>query len=325
MSKKKIFVGVLLVFVIAVGVAVLIGEGKFAVLRSSPKISSDVLCKPETRAIVSFAPERVKPWILKLVQRANPKVPEQLIDLTLPREIALVGDVDYAVSEMRLTAFVNEQRLGPVLRDESNKFIASKADMLGMLKQNLKDPTEWTEPGKLTRKAVWKLDRDLTSTLRWQWKSSPKVTSPLKLEGTHAVEIILDNRDGGGIVVLQKLSDVLTGSGADAFLGSSAQDLCAAFVSGRVTVDLGADNVLRGRLTVETTPTADPGTLDFFVGWYKQLGDLWVKDLSNAGIKVTAEVNRTDNVITADYSMSNADKLLEPGMVNQVFPWITLM
>lgn len=308
--KKKIFLFVVVAFLVVVLAAVLVADMKFGALRAAPQISSMSLIKPETRGVILFNPPLAQKLIKQQVLNLNPKIPTWAVDATLPHQAAIIFDVDYAISKLNGTIFINERRLGPVIKDQINN-IAIKEPFSKVITEEMKQEKR----GMLTRNAVWSLDRDIMSKLRWQWRNI-KVDSPLKPEGNHMLEVVLDNRDGGALVVLATLYPMLFGTSVDSFMTSSAQDIAMAYSAIKLHADLADNNELKVHLAIECSPVADSGVTGFIPEYYELLRKTLEKQLERFGITVTADVKEPVNgVYPIDFTFSNADQLLSPNVL----------
>jgi len=311
--KKKIFLFVVVAFLLIVVGAVLVADLMFGAVRTAPEVSCTTLIKPETRGVIVFNPPLAQKLIKQRILAMAPKAPEALVDATLPYQVAVLFDVDYGMSVMNGTVFLNERRLGPAICQWVNQQAIPEP-----YSNVIKEEMVAEKRGVLTRKAVWNLDRDAMGKLRWEWKNT-KLNTPLEPEGGHMLEVVLDNRDGGGLVVIATVHGMLFGTPLDSYMSSSAKDMATAYSTLRIQANITENNELKAKLMIGCSPTADTGMIDFIPRYFDMIKNVADEQLAPMGITVTCEPEevKDGHDFAATYTFSNADQLLSAGVLGR--------
>lgn len=303
MSKKQIALAVLLVILIIVMVAAIVVDRKFALIVASPKISHESLVKPETRAQIVVDVPKAKE-IIKKKLLAGRSVPDWVLPRALPYEADLVANLDYARNSMDFTLFVNDQRLAPVLVDQINRL-----KLPAPFDQWFKEKMAWKERGRMVRNGAAPMNPVFLSKLKALFKDKPGAGAPLRIEGGHLVEAVLDNRDGSLLAIVGTIAEAegqsVTESTTEGFLGMAVPlDVV------RLQADLADEKTLKIHLVIECAPETKPADVQFLA-----MGLDWglpevQQSLSKNGITLTGKASVKDNVITGDYTIPNFDVVL---------------
>ncbi len=296
MTKKKIALLILIVLVVVVVIAAFIVDSKYAVVWSSPRISHATLVKPESRAVVAINLPLARDFITKRFL-ANSGVPAWAVSMVLPYEAALVADVDPGFALIRMTMFINDKRLGPVICDQLNG-----ARLAPPLSQWFLDKMAAAARGSLIRKGSAPVDAMVASKVRAQWRNA-QVRDPLDIEGGHAIEAAIDNRDGSGVAIVAAAmqGNPLVGQylSTEGYLG-----VLANIGDVRIQGDLTPDNALQVHVIVHAASSAKPEDMPVL----KMLLDLAVSQIRGISIQGASKINGA--AVEGDYTISNVDALL---------------
>ncbi|MEA3365457.1 MAG: hypothetical protein U9Q79_07435, partial [Candidatus Hydrogenedentes bacterium] len=203
-----------------------------------------------------------------------------------------------------VTVFVNEQRLGPVIRDNVNSANISTSV----------PAVHWAPEGMvLEKRGVLTLHGEtpidpLTMQLTQETWSKDEVTEALPLVESHAAEMVLDNRDGGAFAILSALGLLQGGNGKNdpkSFVGMFANVWAI-----RIFADFPAPHDAKVIIRVECRPEVEediPGSLQFFL-------DMGIsqakKELQAKGVAVTGASRIEGKTIVGEYTISGLDKLV---------------
>ena len=303
-SRKKIAVAIVLAILIIIIVAAIVADRKFAIIVSSPKVSYESLVRPETRAQIVLDVPKAKE-IIKKKLLAGVSVPDWVLPRALPYQAALVANMDFAMSEIDLTLFVNDQRLAPVLVDQINRL-----RLPAPFDQWFKDKMVWNERGRMLRKGVAPMDPMLLRKLREIFKGKSGAASPLRLEGGHLLEAVLDNRDGSAIAIIWTLAatqgvPVLDRTN-ESYLG-----IVVPLDVIRLQADLANDKTLNIHLALECAPDSEPGAIQFLVLGLEMGVPPLQAELSKKGITLTSKTTVENNVVKGDYTVPNFDQAID--------------
>lgn len=177
----------------------------------SPIVSHETVATPNTTARAVIQPRRIAALLDKLIPwdqvekvQINEGVKKMLkedLDEVLPNEIAILGGPNYETKQFEITLFANQQYYD-ILVPIAGGQILPRIPFVTWSKQGLK----LREPGALAASGTLPLPDGLDATLQQFWASLAPPAEPLKAEGGHLFEIVLDNRNA---VVL-----ALAGAGA---------------------------------------------------------------------------------------------------------------
>jgi hypothetical protein len=300
-SKKRIALVILAVIVVALAVAAVVIDTKYGVLFGSPRVRFDSLVKPETRAQlvvnVPLAKAIIKKQLLKGVN-----IPDSLLPYGLPYEAGLVMNMDYILGDMNLSLFVNDRRFGPIIKDKIDQFTLPKP-----LDQWFPNKMTWKQRGLLLREGVARMDRTLLANLKAEWKG-PAPTEPLHAEGTHLLELVVDNRDGSAVAIAGTVAATQGYDVAEIF-NPGRMGIVANIASMRLQADLTPENTLKVRLIVECTPQTDSPSVDII----KMMVDMGLGQIQGEFAKygdVKTQTAVQGKSVTADITFPDADAVL---------------
>lgn len=199
MSIKKVLLIVLVILVVAVCVALAVANSKFQAVTASPMVSHTTLVKPETRVQIVADVPKMRDIIAQQFLK-DTGIPPWVLPLALPYEAAVLMDADYALGDMNMTLFINDKRLAPVILDKLNQVkLPPPANAW------FAEPMKTYGRGKLLREGSARLNPALVAIIKKYLPDAP-VAEPLKVEGGHMIEAVLDNRDGGAMAIIGALA-----------------------------------------------------------------------------------------------------------------------
>jgi hypothetical protein len=301
-SKKQIALVILLVVVIALVIAALVVDNKYAVLWGSPRISHDKFVKPETRAQlvldIPLAKDLIKRQFLKDVP-----VPDWALPKALPYEAALVMNLNRVMGDMNVALFVNDQRLGPFILEKANQIRIPKP-----FDQWFPEKMVMKGRGELLKTGVGQVDQTLLTTIKNQWKD-PAPTQPLKIEGGHMAELLLDNRDGGAVAIIGAIA-ALEGADVNNAVNPGRVGFLANIASLRLQGDVMPDNALTMHLAVECTPETEPAQVQM-IQFALDMGMPDARDaLRRIGLDLQGKSAVDGKAVKGDYSIPHFDAFL---------------
>ena len=304
MSKKKIALIVVLVILAVIVIAVIVVDQKFAILFASPRVSYETLVRPETRAeIVLDVPKAQE--IIKKKLLAGVSVPDWVLPRVLPYQAALVANMDSDRGEIKLTLFINDQRLALVLVDQINRL-----RFPAPFDRWFKDKMAWKERGSMLRKGVAPMDPAFLAKLKEILKGKSGAAVPLKIEGGHLFEAVLDNRDGSAMAIIGTLASALgvpvTDYAWEGYVGALTP-----LDTVRLQADLGNGKALVAHLALECAPDTEANSAQFLLlGLQMGLPQLQ-GDLSKKGITLKGNATVEKNVVKGDYTIPNFDQVID--------------
>ncbi len=194
--KRLALWGAVIVVLITI-VALVVAEMRFGLIRAGKPESHGEFVTGDTRARILIRPLMAQnlfdAWI-----PSDRKPPTWLLTRVLPHELAFVFSPDIQQGESGISFYVNEQRLGPV--------IANLVNQSNLLRQQ--DHLRWNGDGMTAEKrgsvvahGTLKIPDRVTAIAQQHW-GIVQGLEPLEVEGTHFVEAIFDNRDGGAFVLM---------------------------------------------------------------------------------------------------------------------------
>ena len=210
-----IALGLLVVTAIAaLGVAYAKANRQFG-LNEAPAISHETLATGNTVLRIVLKPETMAPMLDKLLPpdanvTALAKVgytPQNLLPQILPREIALLGAPNLSTNKLNLTFFVNEKRGGPFLVELMNtgKYTNGQRPLDNVPQINwAPEGVLLPERGALELHGDIEIPDNVEPVILKSWKPSPPV-EPLRIEGNHHLEGVLDNRNGDLLAIYAAL------------------------------------------------------------------------------------------------------------------------
>jgi hypothetical protein len=297
---------VVALLVIAGIAAFVIADRKFAILKSPPFSYSPFVTR-DTRLQLAMWPERAAETVTALMEISLPenrRPSNWFVRRVLPQQTAVLMAPDMSAGIIGVTVFINEQRLGPVIRDNINSANISTSV----------PAVHWAAEGMvLEKRGVLTLHGEtpidpLTMQLTQETWSKDEVTEALPLEGSHAAEMVLDNRDGGAFAILSALGLLQGDNGKNDpafFVGMFAN-----VSSIRIFADFPATHDAEIIIRVECRPEVEediPGSLQFFL-------DMGIsqakKELQAKGVAVTGASRIEGKTIVGEYTISGLDKLV---------------
>ena len=301
MSKKLVAFIIFVALLIILAGAGLVADANYGAVRSSPRISHETLAKPQTRALVVIDTPKTKDFIKQQLLKDVP-VPGWVLPLALPHEAALIVDVDYEMNGMDLTLFVNDKRLGPVIRDKMNG-----VQLPAPLNQWFTSPAKLEARGKIIRKGGATLNHMLLARVEDQWADAA-VSDRLRVQGGHMLEVVLDNRDGAAIAILGSIAAAQGLPLDEMTLGrlGMVRDLASL----RLQADLLPDDSAKLHLELACRPGADPMMVQI-LGSAVEFGyGFAVSQAQLVGVKVSGGSEVKGTVIQGEYTLSNLGPLL---------------
>ena len=301
MSKKLIAFIIFVALLIVLAGAGLVADANYGAVRSSPRISHEAFAKPQTRALVVIDAPKMRDFIKQQFLKDVP-VPGWVLLLALPYEAALIVDVDYEMSGMDLTLFVNDKRLGPVIRDKMNG-----VQLPAPLDQWFTRPVTFEARGKIIRKGSAGLNHMLLARVKDQWAEAD-VSDRLRVQGGHMLEVVLDNRDGAAIAILGSIATAQGLSLDEMTLGrlGMVRDLASL----RLQADLLPNDAAKLHLELACRPGADPMMVQI-LGSAVEFGyGFAVSQAQLVGVKVSGGSQVKGTVIEGEYTVSNLGPLL---------------
>ncbi len=306
---KKIWI----ILIAVIGVLVLAGVGGLVVadrtfaLLQSPKLSHVPYMMPETRVQIALVPEIGAEGLFSLIEHALPeeqRPSEWVLRRVFPHHTVVFMAPDIRAGVVHLTTFVNDQRLGPFIRDAVNK-----ADLSEAL------PTvRWAHEGMvleqrgvLTLRGEIPIDPQTMELAGTTWPET-RVDATLALEGGHMLEALLDNRDGGAFTVLSTLEWLMGPDGTnnpDFFVG-----LFANIAWLRLTANFAGPNELVLSILVECQPDVEedvPASLQFVLDM--SLSQLQ-GTISEMGAAFSGTSRVEDKTVIGEYTLFGLDKLI---------------
>ncbi len=198
-----ILIVIMAVLVVAGAVGFVAADRKYALLQS-PKVSHASYMTPDTRVQIALVPEIGAESLLSLIEQALPeerRPSDWVLRRVFPHQAVALMAPDTQAGVVHITAFVNDQRLGPLIRDAVNS--ADLSEMLPAVRWAGEGMT-LERRGVLTLRGEMPIDPHTLGLARTTWPDA-RIDTALPLEGGHAAEIVLDNRDGGAFTVLSAL------------------------------------------------------------------------------------------------------------------------
>jgi len=302
---KKLLVVLLVLLVVAVGVALVVANSKFQAITASPVVSHATLVTPDTRlqivAKVPMMKDIIEQQFLK-----DTGVPPQILPLALPYEAAVLVDVDNILDEIKMSLFINDKRLAPIIMQFLND-----AQLPPPLNAWFPNPMEARGRGTLVREGTTQPDPAIMDYVKQHWPNA-SVVEPLDIEGGHMVEAALDNRDGG---LMEIIGTVAAAQGTDVVeqlkalkdqTGFDVEAIPATIKFLRVQADVTPDDTLEVHIALDCEKDMAPIILMGFQMGFPSLRD----KAGKAGIDVKGGAALKGTVIEGDYSVPNFSVLL---------------
>lgn len=308
--KKGCLIVVLICVLLALaagGVAVLAARnvGLFA----APVVSHATLVTPKNRLSLIVNPESAVTALLPMFPPSIPLGPlavdpKKWVARVLPYEVALLATPNLATGKIEATVFINEKRGGPALVEMAKQRPLPEIPGVTFAPEGLQMPAR----GNLQLRLTLPIPESVEAVITENWKQTPP-SEQLLPEGTHHLELILDNRNGDVLTFASALVNANGGNWDEVFAEYGGQIM--PFLPGTHDVRIGLSltdlNTAKGQLRIDAT--ADSG-----VGLAFLLGMGWVYAVGEAktqlGLDITGEPKWVDEkeAIIADFEI----KGLEP-------------
>ncbi|HOF41598.1 MAG TPA: hypothetical protein PLD73_16125 [Candidatus Hydrogenedentes bacterium] len=308
MKKRWVITAAVLLVVIGV-IVVVLADRKYC-LFPSPKFSHAPYVTPDTRVQIGLWPGNGGEDLLAILRAALPEKQRPsnwLLKRILPHEATVLLAPNLQSQSIAVTAFINDQRFGPVIRDAVNE--ANPSRSVPVVRW-LADGMVVEKRGILTLRGDIPMDAHSTQLTQSSWPGAP-AGAPLALEGGHAIEIMLDNRDGGAFAVLSSLELL---KGLD---GENNPDFYVELLANvswlRLFADFAGTNDAALKLHIECRPDAEPGvagSIQFVV----DMGLMAAKKALEAKGAALVGASRVEgNAVVGDYTLRGLDKLIPAG------------
>ena len=308
--KKGCLIVVLICVLLAIaagGAAALAAKnwGFFA----APVVSHATLVTPKNRLSIIVNPETAVTALLPMFPPSIPLGPlavdpKKWVARILPYEVALLATPNLATGKIEATVFINERRGGPALVEMAKQRPLPEIPGVTFDPEGLQLPTR----GNLQLRATMPIPESVEAVITENWKQTPP-SEQLLPEGTHHLELILDNRNGDLLTFASALVNANGGDWDEFFTKNSPQFM--PFLPGTHDVRVGLSlvdlNTAKGQLRIDAT--ADSGAGLAFVlgmGWVYAVGEA----KTQYGLDITGEPKWVDEkeAIIADFEI----KGLEP-------------
>lgn len=306
--------GCLIVVLICVLLALAAGgaaalAAKRAGLFAAPVVSHATLVTPKNRLSLIVNPESAVTALLPMFPPSIPLGPlavdpKKWVARVLPYEVALLATPNLATGKIEATVFINERRGGPALVEMAKQQPLPEIPGVTFAPEGLQLPAR----GNLQLRATMPIPESVEAVIAENWKQTPP-SEQLLPEGTHHLELILDNRNGDLLTFASALVNA-NGGDWDALFAEKGGQIMP-FLPGTHDVRIGLSlvdlNTAKGQLRIDAT--ADSG-----VGLAFLLGMGWVYAVGEAktqyGLDITGEPKWVDEkeAIIADFEI----KGLEP-------------
>lgn len=300
MSIGKILLIILAVIIAVIVIAGVVVDQKFGIITTSPRVSHQTLVKPETRGIIAIDPLKAQELIAQIAK----EVPPWVFPKVLPYEGALVLNVDQVLSDLNFTAFINDQRLGPIICEEINK-----QQIPPPLRDWIKDKMQVKERGVLVREGSTRLPRGMMTKIQEQWKDA-KVAEPLKLNGNHLVEAAFDNRDGSAVAIIAGMIGQAGFFDPESTLEAGQMGMLAAIQALRLSIDTTPNDEVQIVLDIECDPS-QPDMVSV-MQMLVETGFSYVQPVAAMqSIQVEQNVALKDATVKATYTIKDYPALLK--------------
>lgn len=221
MTKRRrkqlaaLLVGLMVLLLLGVG----IGDRRYHVLSAAAPVSFKTEVSPATRAVVLLQPPLARGFLYGYFAKADMSF--WVFDRVIPYEVALLLAPNPGTKQLDSTLFISSQRLGPYLIDQSRDL---------HLQETLPAVTwktaalEQEQSGGLVLRGSTPIAPEALNVVDKHWTDPTKQEEAFDI-GSEQLEILIDNRDGGGYTIARVLSD----EGLVKFPGT-AQDLVQALI-----------------------------------------------------------------------------------------------
>lgn len=282
--------------------AVLVADRRYQFLFAAPKVSHETVLGPSTRMRAVVQPPLAEPLVLGLLGASPP--PPWVLGRVMPYEAAIVASPDTTAGRLGVTLFLNSQRLTPLIATAADEYgIPRKAPYIA-----------WDAPafdrskrGVLSMTGSMPIDEQTVAAVHDQWGIVQLPGLP-PLEGNHAAEVSIDNRDGSLYTVLSAFAN--QGLLALPMPLESLRKTIAPVATLSLTADPDGGDALAFRLRIECQPTAEPGQVTgvsfAIAGIYGEL----VKLVERRGATLSGEKRTEDQSIIGEYRLAPVSALV---------------
>jgi hypothetical protein len=295
----------LLAIIVLAAVAAFIVQSNYKAIVPSPRVPHTTLVTPDTRALLVIDVPRAKDFIARNFLK-DTGVPPSMLPYGLPYEAAFVGDMEYASNSIKMSLFVNDQRLAPVIL----KF-ANEAELPAPLSDWFANTVmKQEESGKIVRTGSAAIDPLVVEKIKAFWTPG-KVSEPPSARGGHMLELVLDNRDGSALALICSLAPSFSKE-ADLlqYLNEGRLGVVEPLAVVRLQIDIAADDTLTAHLELECKPDAEASMVQIMsfaleTGFYQ--AKPW---LDKVGVKLEGKTSVQGTTAMGDYTISNLTPLL---------------
>lgn len=299
----RILLGVSFLFVVVALAALFIADSKYQFLLSAPEVSHESLVRPDTSVRIVARPEEARELIASVLGGQAP--PEWVLSRVLPHEVAILLTPHLDTGRLEVDLFCNPQRLGPVISkqsvslglDQAYPFITWNSDRLAN-----------RERGVLVQDGYLDMEQNVRDAVQRHWGTMSQLSRP-RVEGSHVVEAVADNRDGTLFALLMTLN-----AKGLLELPIAEEDLAKGLMpiaNVRVMADPQSRETIGLRLVVDCVPQAEPGQItatSFLIGGLLGQASVVLKDAYN--VDFTGTKKAEGQTIVADYTLSPIQRLL---------------
>ena len=299
----KTVLGVVFVLVIVALAALFIADSKYQFLLGGPQVSHETIVRPDTSVRIVARPESARDLVKAAFRGQAP--PDWVLSRVLPYELAVMLTPHLDTGHIEVDLFCNAQRLAPFISKQSATFGIDKAYPF----------ITWTsdrfasrERGVLVQDGSFDMDQRVRESVLRHWGTVSQLSRP-RVEGSHLLEAVVDNRDGTLFALLLTLN-----AQGLLELPIAEEDLAKGLLpiaDMRIMADLQTPETMALRLVVDCVPQAEPGeitTTSFLIGGLLGQASVVLKDAYRVDFEGTKKAEGT--TITADYTLSPIQRLI---------------
>lgn len=302
--------GLLVVAMVAVAGVVGYSYAKMYGITEAPLVPHESLATSQTRLRVKAEPGLLQEY-LKTLLPPDIKVPawvpfdvrEQLGNV-LPHELAILAGSDFSAGTMGVTLFVNERRGGPILVELANKEgVLANIPFVQWAPEGL----TLTQRGTLVANGSIALPQQLEGKILEHWTHDAP-TEPMIIQGGHALEIALDNRNGELLTIIATMMQLY---GMDWKTALSTEDFnkmalpsIVGINSGRIKADLADPDTLKIRAEVSATPDAGVSLQFMFGAFILPEMQKYLKSNFNLVLKGEPKWDQANEMLAGDFTVT---------------------
>jgi hypothetical protein len=284
-----------------------IAQSRYEAVLRAPRIRHETYATGNTRLKVVVKPPLAQRRIAAMLLPGR-SLPDWFLGMTVPEETALLIDPDLENNRVKVRMFINYARLGPVIRDALNQSGVTRT-VPGV---------EWEPPeivekerGVLLLEGISAVSPETVQGALDRWAGAQAFPPPA-IEGTHAFEAALENRDGKGYVALAGLAEMSgqANPSLEAVLNPKSLYLVASL---RSFADFVNDDTLKVVLIIDGNPSAGANVgqqlktfLDLAMGLAK--GEL----RKQYGVTMEGASTVEGLTVRGEYTLTGIDALLAP-------------